>query len=302
MKEVRDLPETNPLVSVIIPFYNNVKWLEEAVDSVLNQTYKKFEIIIINDGSPEDDRVFLEHYKKSIIYKKVKNSGPAVARNLGIELAKGGYIAFLDSDDLWLSKKLEKQVELMERTQANWSHTNYALFWHQQPTRVKSQNLELFSGNIFPKSLLATHIATPCVMIRTSYIKPRLDLRFNAAMRYGQDYFLWLNLSVEEPLHLVREELCLVRMRGSNTAVRARAHIQVRAQVWESLKDDPKQIFSKTKNSKIIQIIYRLCKKENDFLKKVEKRGNVGSRGVEIISRLIYSLPYLSFKLMYRMK
>jgi len=101
-------------VSVIIPFYSNISWLAEAIDSVLDQTFKDFEIIVVNDGSPEDDIVFLEIYQNRIKYFKTENKGPAHARNFGIEVAQAEYLAFLDSDDLWMPTKLAKQIELMD--------------------------------------------------------------------------------------------------------------------------------------------------------------------------------------------
>src|SRR5690554_2836035 len=97
-------------VSVIIPFYNGVEWLCEAVQSVLDQTYKNFEIIVVNDGSPEDVSGLLSKYGNKIIYRYKENGCAATARNLAMEIATGEYLAFLDSDDLWLPAKTEKQI------------------------------------------------------------------------------------------------------------------------------------------------------------------------------------------------
>ena len=114
-----------PTVSIIIPFYNNVDWLNEAVDSVMKQTYKDYEIIVVNDGSKEDITLFLEK-NPEIIYFYQKNNGAGSARNKGIDVARGKYIAFLDSDDVWLPQKLEKQVDYMENNpQIMWSHCSY---------------------------------------------------------------------------------------------------------------------------------------------------------------------------------
>ena len=101
-------------VSVIIPFYNGVNWLCEAVQSVLDQTYKNVEIIVVNDGSPENVQSFLDKYGTLVNYNYQENQGPAVARNLGMHLATGDYLAYLDSDDVWVPTKLEKQIGFME--------------------------------------------------------------------------------------------------------------------------------------------------------------------------------------------
>lgn len=107
---------TTPKLSIIIPTYNRAQYLREAIDSVLSQTYRDFEIIVVDDGSTDNTK---EVAKKWELLDKVKyfyqeNKGPAAARNRGIKEAMGDYIAFLDADDLWLPEKLEKQVEYLK--------------------------------------------------------------------------------------------------------------------------------------------------------------------------------------------
>ena len=159
------------MVSVIIPFYDHVDWLEEAVESVLTQTFSNYEIIVINDGSREDLSAFLEKYQQRIRYQFKTNGGPATARNLGIELAQGKYIAFLDSDDLWYPQKLERQVVSMEGTGAVWTQTNWHLFHSNDPQRAVIFYKTDCYGHFFPHSLISARIGTPCVMIRTDILK-----------------------------------------------------------------------------------------------------------------------------------
>ncbi|HFD31629.1 MAG TPA: glycosyltransferase family 2 protein [Gammaproteobacteria bacterium] len=102
-------------VSVIIPTYNRSKYIAETLESVFNQSFKNYEIIIINDGSTDDTEKILEPYRDRIIYKKIKNQGVAFARNEGMKLARGKYIAYLDDDDLYLPWKLEVQVAILEK-------------------------------------------------------------------------------------------------------------------------------------------------------------------------------------------
>lgn len=105
----------NPLVSVIIPTYKRTDYLKLTLQSVLNQTFKDFEIIVVDDGTPNDDNLFLCQTFYKVKYIKIENSGgPAKPRNVGIRQAKGKYIAFVDDDDLWLTDKLEKQVAILE--------------------------------------------------------------------------------------------------------------------------------------------------------------------------------------------
>ena len=102
-------------VSVIIPTYNYAHYITEAVESVLNQTYKDFEIIVVDDGSTDNTKEVIRPYLNKIKYIYQQNSGPSAARNRGIKEAKGEYIAFLDADDIWLPQKLELQIKFIEK-------------------------------------------------------------------------------------------------------------------------------------------------------------------------------------------
>lgn len=288
---------SNKKVSVVIPFYSQVDWLIEAVDSVFNQTFTDFEIIVINDGSKEDISSFLRDYKDRIVYKWKDNGGPGSARNLGIEIATGKYIAFLDSDDIWEKKKLELQVKKMDESKAIWSHTYWAQFSDNQADNIVRIYGPENKKNTFPGSLSSINIATPCVMIRTDFIKHRLDLRFHEQMRFGQDNYLWLLLSSEHDIYLVPEIMCKVRLRGNNTVKRARAHIQVRAMIWKFLKNDPSKIFYGKNVPAGIRCIYRICLMEHRFLSWLENRSWINSNFVELFSKVIYVIPYIGFKL-----
>lgn len=103
-----------PKVSVVIPAYNAVRFVNATIDSVLLQTFQDFEILAVDDGSTDNTKEILEAYGDKIRYLPKKNGGVSSARNYGIENAKGKYIAFLDADDVWMPEKLEKQVALME--------------------------------------------------------------------------------------------------------------------------------------------------------------------------------------------
>ena len=104
-----------PLVSVIIPTYNKALYLKEAIESVLNQTYKNLELLVIDDGSTDNTAEIIKLFNDNrLIYFYQNNKGPAAARNVGIENSKGEFIAFLDSDDLWLEEKLEKQIKFLK--------------------------------------------------------------------------------------------------------------------------------------------------------------------------------------------
>lgn len=115
------------LVSIITPTYNCGKFINETIKSVLNQTYKNWEMIIVDDCSIDDtEKVVLKFNDERIKYHKLKtNSGAAVARTEAMQLAKGSYMAFLDSDDIWTEDKLEKQINFMKKNNYAFTCTSY---------------------------------------------------------------------------------------------------------------------------------------------------------------------------------
>lgn len=119
----------NDLISIITPTYNCAKFIGQTIESVLNQTYENWEMIIVDDCSKDNTKEIVEKYQKSDkrikYYCLDKNSGAAVARTKAMEIAKGAYIAFLDSDDLWVSNKLENQLNIMKKNQWNFTCTSY---------------------------------------------------------------------------------------------------------------------------------------------------------------------------------
>ncbi len=124
------MPSAAPKVSVIIPAYNVAEYIEETLDSVFAQTFKDFEIIVINDGSP-DTEIFepiLEQYLDRIIYLKQENTGVGPARNVAIEHARGELLAFLDGDDVWLPEFLESQVGFLEKNNYDLVYADAYLF------------------------------------------------------------------------------------------------------------------------------------------------------------------------------
>ncbi|MBW4557396.1 MAG: glycosyltransferase [Trichormus sp. ATA11-4-KO1] len=121
---------TKKLVSVIIPCFNAEKWLAEAIDSCLKQTYSSIEIIVIDDGSTDNSLDILRRYGDKIIWQSLPHQGGNYARNMGFELAKGEYIQYLDADDYILPEKIERQVRFLEETGADvvygdWRHQRH---------------------------------------------------------------------------------------------------------------------------------------------------------------------------------
>lgn len=123
--------EKEKLVSIIMPNYNSEKYLSFTLDSLIEQTYRNWELIFIDDCSSDKSLEIIERYQKNdkrIKIKRLKKKmGAAIARNIGIKESKGKYVAFLDSDDLWVKNKLEKQIEFMQKKEVDFSYSEYML-------------------------------------------------------------------------------------------------------------------------------------------------------------------------------
>lgn len=193
-------------VSVIIPMYNACSTIIDCIESVINQNYSYYEVIIIDDGSTDESYKIVEDYiqqKKlnhKIILVKQKNSGPSKARNKGIQLSTGKYIAFLDSDDIWMHNKLIKQISIME----NDSDIKLS------GTSVKGKLIKDKRNIIeitFKKLLYRNYFMTPTVIVK----KEVLDLvgGFDEKKKYSEDYDLWLKIASENKVVLLNEELCI---------------------------------------------------------------------------------------------
>src|SRR4030065_572228 len=122
-----------PRVSVVIPCYNNISYLRECLDSVLNQTLTDYEVILIDDGSTDGTSEIIQSYLPRIKYLRQPNQGPAAARNAGIEAASGECIAFPEADDLWYPEKLEVQLKFMEANpRFAWVYTDMCTYNDRQ--------------------------------------------------------------------------------------------------------------------------------------------------------------------------
>ena len=120
---------SSALVTIVTPLYNSINYIEESVQSVVNQTYENWEMILVDDcssdGSLELINKIAKIEKRLKIIQNKENQGSGISRNKAIKLAKGKYIAFLDSDDLWHKDKLKIQIDLMEKNNWSFSHTSY---------------------------------------------------------------------------------------------------------------------------------------------------------------------------------
>jgi len=207
-----------PTVSVIMPAYNGERFIREALDSVLAQTFKDFEIIVVNDGSTDGTLAILKEYKrkhpKKFRYFSQKNAGISAARNCAIGTACSDLIAFIDHDDLWSPDKLARQVPLF-KGDVGLVYSNANII----DSRGKIAKLEVSysrfcRGNIFHKLLRGNFIPMSSVIVS----KVALDdvSWFNPEYKMSEEYDLWLRIARKYSADYVPAALASYRLHGGN--------------------------------------------------------------------------------------
>tara|TARA_B100000035_G_scaffold153989_1_gene131139 strand:+ start:439 stop:1194 length:756 start_codon:yes stop_codon:yes gene_type:complete len=178
--------------SVVIPYYKKKKYLKKTVLSVLNQTYKKFEIIIVYDDDSKEDLQFVQSIKKLDnrikLYVNKKNIGAGLSRNFGISKSLGSYICFIDADDIWKKNKLKDQINFMKECNISASHTSYEI--KNKYDKIIGQR-HAKNINSFEKLLKSCDIGLSTVIIKKNILKNNLKF---AQLKTKEDYVLWLNL------------------------------------------------------------------------------------------------------------
>lgn len=195
-------------VSVIIPYFNSEKTIIRALSSVVNQTYKNFEIVLIDDGSTDDSYNKVEEFKKSLKNISIKNirqenKGPSAARNLGISLATGEYIAFLDADDEWIDTKLEIQVKFMSENSIDMLGCNYYIV---KQKIIKHYFIRKDFERIGFKKLLFKHFfATPCVIVKKEILN--LVGGFDECKGFMEDSLLFTKIARNYDCYMISDFL-----------------------------------------------------------------------------------------------
>ena len=182
----------NILISVVIPYFKKKKYLYNCINSVLKQSHKKIEVIIVYDDENHKDLFYLKKIIKKdkrfkIIINK-KNQGVSISRNIGIKKTKGKFITFLDADDLWEKNKLKFQLNFMIKNKIDITHTNYKVI-NDENKIIRIMKVEKLLT--FKKLLNSCDIGLSTVMIN-SRIKKLINFK---KIKTKEDYILWLNLS-----------------------------------------------------------------------------------------------------------
>lgn len=189
-----------PLISVLLPCYNAEMYVEEAIVSILNQTYTNFELIVINDCSSDGTRDILLKFQKQdsriILVENEKNLGLVFTLNKGLNLAKGKYIARMDADDISFPERFEKQVDKLESDEdIVICGGGIISFYQNQNLKPHKRLYPLDTSSIRAEAVFNTPFAHPCVMMRTSTLIQN-NLFYDARYKYSEDYHLWQRLII----------------------------------------------------------------------------------------------------------
>lgn len=201
------------MVSVVIPTYNRANVVSRAIRSVLSQTYSKLEILVVDDGSTDDTQAILSGFPE-IISIAQQNRGVSAARNAGIAASKGELIAFLDSDDEWLPRKLERQAQLYSDKNPDFiCHTNE--IWVRGDKPVVQKNRHLKQGGFFFERALERCLISPSAVMISRCLLDRVGW-FDEELIAAEDYDLWLRITCSHRVDYLEEPLVIKRAGESN--------------------------------------------------------------------------------------
>ncbi len=206
-KEVED-----GLVSVIMPSYNTAKYIVDAIESVLAQTYAKWELVIIDDCSTDGTENVVKRYSDSRIkyIRNSKNVGAAISRNKAIAIARGEWIAFLDSDDIWMPEKLEKQLSFMGENCYIFSYHEYEKIDESN----KPLNIYVSGPEKITKEIMYRYMYPGCLTFM--YNAKKIGLIQIKDIKKNNDYAILLQLCKKADCYLLKEKLAKYRIRRSS--------------------------------------------------------------------------------------
>lgn len=211
----------NELVSIITPSFNTAKYISETIQSVLDQTYTNWEMIIVDDASTDDTDMIVASFNDDRIryFKHKINMGAAVCRNEAIKAAKGRFIAFLDSDDYWHPEKLEKQIAFMEKENSAFSYTYY--------TEVDDDGNFLNKIIKGPKKITKRQMFDYCWpgCLTVIYDKTVVGDVSIPTLKKRNDYALWLKICKKSVCKLLPETLACYRIRTGSLSNKGYAHL-----------------------------------------------------------------------------
>ncbi len=202
-------------VAVVVPTYNCAQYLARALDSVTAQTYRSFQLFVIDDGSTDNTEEIVGKFPSECVFEKQAHAGPAAARNRGIRISSSPYIAFLDADDVWLPQKLERQIKLLERRpEVGLVCSDCAVGGITEPDSSYFQRRAMPQSEVFERLVKDCFIVTPTVVVRRECLLAFGG--FNEALGVSEDLNLWLKIASRCAIAFIPEVLAVRYNRPDN--------------------------------------------------------------------------------------
>ena len=212
--------EKQDLVSVIIPAYNTARYIKAAVDSALAQTYPNVEVVVVDDGSTDNTREILSPYvnQGNIVYVHQKNGGLSSARNTGIKIAKGAYIALLDSDDMFLPEKLERQIDYLDtHPECAFLYCDIIHFYDDEPGTPLHLDYTYYSGAEVLPALLKKNFINPLTVVMRKSVFDTVGYFDVTIRQFAEDWDFWLRVAYAGfRIDYLPETLARYRMRKAS--------------------------------------------------------------------------------------
>lgn len=293
-----------PFFSIITPTYNRAHFLPEMLASVKNQLFSDFEHIIVDDGSSDGTEQLMAPYLAAdarLKYIRQENKGRSVARNVGINAAKGTYVCFLDSDDVWLPEHLQTLYQVLQgETEAKFYHTGLIWFYEDGTPEqlVTYAHRKNFSSDV--EYVIANQFAPDCVCIHRSIFN---EHQFHPELFINEDLELWARVATEFPVQSITGHTAKLRVHGGNTEKEFKDSVTPRIEAFEKLLKNPKvkhqlsSAFIKGKQRSLHELLIRQYERNHQRWPLVKRlflfliRYPSNPRNSSKIVTLFYNLP-----------
>ena len=209
--------KAGPLLSVIIPTYNRADYIALTIESVLKQTYDNIEVIVIDDGSTDNTAQVVKPFARKVRYVLQANAERGASRNHGLRLAKGKYIAFLDSDDLWLPDKAAAGIHFLERNPEVGLLCTDALQINGSGKETGTLRAHGMSGRVTGRLLQKNFVIMPTHLARTSVVREIGGFREERELSGSEDWEMWVRLSIVADVAYIPEITAKYRVHTANT-------------------------------------------------------------------------------------
>jgi len=210
--------EIPPKVSINLCCYNGEEYLDETLQSISSQTFKDWELVVINDGSTDGSEEIIKKYALlgwPVVYHYQTNKGLGISRNKALVLSSGSYIAFIDQDDIWMPKKLEKQIKLFNKSQVGLVFSDVIFFNNQGQKKRLYKSKQYWTGYCFPYLLSQYYLSLPTVVIRRSALD-LMDEYFDPRFNMIEEADLFRRIGYSWKLAMVNESLAKWRIHSSS--------------------------------------------------------------------------------------